>query len=410
MLLPVRSKNPPESLPIVTLCLIAINTIVFFATQSGLGIRRDVMYLWGLKSSNFDIPHLFSSMFLHGDLFHLLGNMWFLYLFGFAVEGRLRSLKFSILYILGGIGAALLHHFVVGQFAPNQVLIGASGAIMGILGAALYMFPHAKVTMFYWYMLIRIGTADWAMWCVGLFYLGFDLLWGAIGLKDGVAHFAHLGGAITAMAICLVLRVPRDSELVSEAKATLAETKDLRTLSRLELEELHRINPNDTTIILNWLNRSLREPGGVRDNCREAFIKALPRILEEQDVNAAAQGLAWLATEPGKVPSNVLFDAGTRLERAGNGQFALRMYDMVTKDPNAAESDLQAAAFRIGMLSETVNRDLRAAYNWYGYIVQRWPMGPLADQAKARMAAITQQAQAQQAKAQGAAPPPGQPS
>lgn len=385
MFLPIRSKNPPESLPIVTICLILLNSILYFATsESGLVIRKDVIQNWGLKGTNFDLPHMFSSMFLHGSPLHLIGNMWFLYLFGFAVEGRLRSLKFLLLYFVAGLTGDVMHQAITGHLSPNVPSIGASGAIMGVVGAAMWLFPHAKVTTV-WGWAYRFGKTDLPLYGVALYFLGFDLLWAMIGVHDGVGHFAHLGGALGGLVVCVAFRPKRDNETVSEAKATLADTKDLRTLSRMELAQLHETNPSDTAVVLNWAHRSLREPGGIRPDCEGVFLSELPKLIRDHEVGPVASVLAFLAQDPKKVKPAVLLDVATRLERANDPGTANQFYDMVMKHPESSQDDLQAAAFRTGMLAEASFRDLRRAHAWYAYVVNTWPMGHLAPQAKARM-------------------------
>src|SRR5947209_6003270 len=150
MLLPYKSKNPPESFPFATIGLIAINLIVYACTtKDGLSIRREVVEQYAVSGEHFTLLRCFTSMFLHGGVLHILGNMWFLYLFGFAVEGRLRSLKFLIVYMAAGFAGDLLHQALLGSSHPERFSLGASGAIMGILGSALYMFPFSKVN-FVW--------------------------------------------------------------------------------------------------------------------------------------------------------------------------------------------------------------------------------------------------------------------
>ncbi len=387
MLLPIRSKNPPESLPIATVALVVINVAIYAATSDGFTIKETVLNEWGLKGSNFDLAHMVSSMFLHGGLLHLIGNMWFLYLFGFAVEGRLKTLKFVILYFLAGFCGDLLHQVILGATHADIPSIGASGAIMGVLGAALYLFPHAKVTFVYGFS-FRWGTFDCPMWGVGLIYLGMDILFALIGMKDGVGHFAHIGGAAGGFLICALLRPKRDSETVSQAKATLSETKDLRTLSRAELAELHKVQPDDTTIALNWMHRSLRDPMGVRPECQAAFVRLLPKMMKEHEVGTIAQCLPFVLATPGAVKPTLVADIAQQMERLSDNTLALRLYETVLADPNSREGDLEVATYRIGILCESAFSNYARAYQCYEEVARRWPMSPFAEQAKVRMAIV----------------------
>jgi len=391
MLLPVRSKNPPESIPFVTIILITINIVVYACTSNGFEARQAVVDHWGLKGSNFDFIHMTTSMFLHGGLMHIIGNMWFLYLFGFAVEGRLKSVKFLILYLLAGYAGDLLHQAIFGAASPNVPSIGASGAIMGVLGAALYMFPHGKVTFFYW-LRFSYGTFDCPMWGVAGIYLGLDILEAMLfGGKDGVGHMAHIGGAVAGLVICLILRAKRDDAFTSDTKAMLADTKDLNTLSRLELASLHKANPTDTAVTINWMYKSLRDPGGPKEECKQAFFQSLPRMMAEQEIGPIATCVAALNMPPGTVKSTVIIDCASRLERAGDNMMAMRFYEAVLKDPNAPAGDQEAAMFRGGMISEAVFKRFDSAKVAYSEVIRRWPMSPFAEQAKTRLAYVETQ-------------------
>lgn len=389
MLLPIRSKNPPESLPIATCILIAINIAVYCATTNGLLIKEKVMDQWGLKGGHFDFLHMNTSMFLHGSLLHLLGNMWFLYLFGFAVEGRLKSFKFTALYFIAGYAGDLLHQAILGAANPDVPSIGASGAIMGVLGAALYMFPHGKIDVLYYFGIWWNGIWECPMWGVACIYLGMDVLEALLFAgADGVGHLAHIGGAIGGILACLLFRPKRDDQYTSESKAILAETRDLSVLSRRELANLHQVNPEDDAVILNWVYKSLNDPGGPNQECKEAFFKYLPRIIQQQEIGPVAQCIASLNMPAGTVPSKIVLDCAGRLERAHDNRNALRMYEAILKDPNAAPGDQEAALFRGGMISEAVFQRYDSARAAYSELIRRWPMSPLADQAKSRLAYV----------------------
>jgi membrane associated rhomboid family serine protease len=390
MFLPIRSKNPPESLPIATICLILINLVVYLATTVYfLEIKEPVADTWGLKPKNFDFIHMNTSMFLHGNLFHLLGNMWFLGLFGFAVEGRLKPIKFLILYFAAGYAGDLLDLAVMGATHADMPSIGASGAIMGVLGGALYMFPHGKIDVLYYFGLLWHGIWEAPMWGIACIYLGLDLLEGMLFAgADGVGHFAHIGGAAGGVLVCLIFRPKRDDQFVSESKAILAETKDLKVLSRRELENLHKTNPDDDAVILNWVHKSLNEPGGPSAECKEAFFKYLPRMLQNNDIGPIAQCIGFLNIPAGSVSSKIVLDCGARLERAHDNRTALRMYEAILKDPNANAGDVESALFRGGLLSEAVFQRYDSAQNAYRELIRRAPMSPFADQARARLAYV----------------------
>ncbi len=386
MLIPYRSKNPPESLPIATVALIVVNTAVYLATSDhGMTIRREIVEKYAVTAENLSFKTVLTSMFLHAEPLHLIGNMLFLYILGFAVEGRLRTLKFVALYLLAGTAGDLLHHVIIGINHPNQPSLGASGAIMGVMGAALWMFPYAKVCLAYAWGLMRAGITEWPMWGVCLFYLGFDILEAALFAgRDGVGHFAHIGGAAAGFLICMAFRPKRDNAEVAEAKASLAEMKDLSILSRRELEHLHNVNPTDDVILLNWMDRSIRD-GRVEDPCLSTFKKAIPRLIREADTLSVASCIYTLSQTPGQVPAQSLVEIAGKTERAHANELALKLYEAAFAHPNASDAEHETSLFRVAMISESVYQNFGRATACYQQVVQRWPMSPLADQARARL-------------------------
>src|SRR5438445_129546 len=120
MFLPYRSKNPPESFPYVTVGLIVINTIVFALTSEAfLVIRPEMLERFAVSHNTLSPLRILTAMFLHGDIMHLAGNMLFLWIFGAAVEGRLRGPKFIVLYLLCGLAGDVFHELIFGLKSPD---------------------------------------------------------------------------------------------------------------------------------------------------------------------------------------------------------------------------------------------------------------------------------------------------
>ncbi|RYG24722.1 rhomboid family intramembrane serine protease [bacterium] len=389
MALPLRSKNPPESFPFATIFLIIANVFVYIVTtQDGFQIRESVVQSWAIKSSDFSLLKMFSAMFLHGSLMHLLGNMWFLALFGFAVEGRLRWYRYVPLYLLAGLGGDVLHHLIQGVTEMNRPSLGASGAIMGIVGAALWMFPYGKVTTLWGWSIFTIRVTDWPMWGVSLYYLGFDLLeFFLFGGKDGVGHLAHLGGALAGFLVCIAFRPKRDSEMASDSKATLAEVKDLGILGRMELAELHRVNPDDPLIVLHWMDKSLRESQGPNQACVDAFFKHLPKMRREMDPRVLAAPIMGLSHK-GLVKAREMVSLAGDLERTSDNVNAMRLYEVAYGLPDATDDVQETSCFRTGLLCENVLHNADRAASCYHEVLHRWPMGSFAQQAKVRLTAL----------------------
>ena len=395
MALPLRSKNPPESFPAATVILIVLNVFVFALTVGkGLEIRESVVEGWAARSGHFSLLKSFTAMFLHAEPFHILGNMWFLALFGFAVEGRLRWYRFVPLYLAAGVGGDLLTSLLS---KPGTYGLGASGAIMGVVGAALWTFPHAKIVVLSrfnrwfgggepdnWFF----PTADWSLWVVALYFLGLDLVYQLIfSGADGVGHLAHLGGAIVGFLVCIAFRPHRDSETASASKATLAEVKDLSVLRRMELAELHVGNPNDALVTLHWMDKSLREPQGPTQACLDAFFKALPKMRREMDPRTLVGPILGLASG-GRMKARDLTSIAGDLERAGDALNAMRLYEIAYGAPDATEAEQETACFRTGLICENVVHDRDRALNCYAEVVHRWPMGSFGPQAESRAAGL----------------------
>jgi membrane associated rhomboid family serine protease len=385
-MIPLRTKHPPESLPVGTCLLVLINAGVFATTIENLQIRKDVLDEWGLRPSTFDFPHVMSSMFLHANLIHLIGNMLFLYVFGFAVEGRLKTPRFLLLYLLAGFAGDCLQILIQGG-SSDIPSIGASGAIMGVVGAAIYLFPFAQVTMLWTGFYYGFGrTFDWPVWGVGLYYLGFDILLAALaGGKDGVGHFAHIGGAVAGVILAFALRGRRDSAAASEARAVLSDTKDLSVLSAFELKTLSQASPDDTHVTLNWAHRCLRDPRGMTPECMAAFQKHLPKMIREQPIGPVASVVAALGMTPGAFSPHVLMDIAWRVEQIPDPSLALRLYQQILDDPRASESDKEATLFRMGMLYEVGFQRPADAAQLYQRILDHHSMGGFAEQARMRL-------------------------
>ncbi|RMH80252.1 MAG: rhomboid family intramembrane serine protease [Acidobacteria bacterium] len=202
-MIPIRDLNPHRSFPIVNLSIIVLCSAVWLYEASLSEYELNLfVYDYGLVPSGvFERPiSILSHMFLHGSWLHIIGNMWFLWVFGDNVEDRMGRLKYLLFYILSGFGAALLQMFVSFLFGGEDVpMVGASGAISGILGAYLYMFPHARilalVPVFFFLTFMELP----ALLFIGLWII-MQVINGLLTLPlahmGGVAWFAHIGGFV----------------------------------------------------------------------------------------------------------------------------------------------------------------------------------------------------------------------
>lgn len=199
MLIPLKDENPTRRFPFVTVSIIIANITVFlYQYFSPNGISYYIKYMSLIPyeithfiSLPFRIPPvltLFTSLFMHGDFFHIGGNMLYLWIFGNNIEDFLGPIKFTIFYLLSGIFASFVHII----FHPNSTipLVGASGAISGILGAYLLLYPYARIhTLVFLFFIVRIIMLP------AYFFLIFWFLMQVINVGvGGVAWFAHIGG------------------------------------------------------------------------------------------------------------------------------------------------------------------------------------------------------------------------
>jgi len=208
-MIPIGDDNSSRRLtPLVTYVLIALNVLVFFLELSGgdAFIQR-----WAFVPSRFlanpvgDFPTLFTAMFMHAGWVHLLGNMLYLWIFGDNVEDRFGHATFTVFYLLCGLGATFAQLAVsMGSSVPN---LGASGAIAGVLGAYLLMFPRGRVNVLMGRAIVPMPT---------LVVLGFWIIlqiFSSVGTftaseqteGGGVAYMAHIGGFVAGMLLTFVL-------------------------------------------------------------------------------------------------------------------------------------------------------------------------------------------------------------
>ncbi len=385
MLLPIKSKNPPESFPYVTCSLIFLNIVIYaFTSEYGLIVRESVVDNWAFKSSDFPSVTLLTSMFLHIDPIHLLGNMWFLYLFGFAVEGRMRPIKFIALYLLAGLCGDLLHHVFVGLNEPGIPSLGASGAIMGVMGAAMYMFPFAKINMFYWIGWYWRGVAEWAMWVVGIYYLAFDILFAMIGVDSGVANLAHIGGAAGGFLIAFAMRIKRDDSHASDAKASLSDMGNIFALPAYEVQQIAKTDPTNAEAALAWLWTQSRSGRSPSEECIAHFERHLPTLARSKHVRELADVLGDYAGRTGRFHPRYAIDVGLRAEREAEPQAAMRLLEAAMANPHLKGADKESALYQLGMLHESWFKNYGAAANLYRQVMDEFGGSPMADQAAAR--------------------------
>ena len=201
-MIPLYDTARRRRLPLVTWLLIAAN-IAIFVYEVGFSPAALERFIraWGLVPAQlFAQPQIewvtiLSSMFLHGGWLHILSNMWVLFIFGDNVEERMGGLSYLLFYLLSGVAAALLQSFLMPS--SSEPMIGASGAIAGVLGAYLILFPHARVAslvpILFIFTVIQVpATLFLLFWFVSQLFSGWLAIGGSAG--SGVAWWAHVGG------------------------------------------------------------------------------------------------------------------------------------------------------------------------------------------------------------------------
>lgn len=212
---PIRDHNPSHKIPFVTVAIIVVNALLFFIELMTPDLDAFIIKFALVPSAvSFVNPAtlmpFLSSMFLHGGWLHILSNMWFLWIFGDNIEGTLGHLPFTLFYLLSGFGASLLQYMI--DPTSSIPILGASGAIAGVLGGYLVFFPQAKietlVTTFGGFM-SRVNVPARFM----LFYWFAIQLFSGVGSvaagahnQGGVAFFAHVGGFAVGWLIAKLLK------------------------------------------------------------------------------------------------------------------------------------------------------------------------------------------------------------
>jgi membrane associated rhomboid family serine protease len=225
---PYHDENQTQRTPYVTYAIIAVNVLLWLVVEgagSALAVARAVCDLGlipgelsgmlppgtpfpmgeglvCLTDPGRQVSHVLTSMFLHGSWLHLLGNMWFLWIFGDNIEDSMGHARFVIFYLACGVAAALLQVVVSPQSAIPMV--GASGAISGVMGAYFVLYPRVRV-----YTIVPIGIIPFFValpaWTMLLYWAGIQFVGGLFGLmgeeRGGVAFWAHLGGFIAGVVL-----------------------------------------------------------------------------------------------------------------------------------------------------------------------------------------------------------------
>jgi membrane associated rhomboid family serine protease len=216
-MIPLRDVIPSRTTPVVTITLIVVNSVVFlYQFLLGPAVESFIVN-WALVPAAFSWLTLVTSMFLHGSVLHFAGNMLFLWIFGDNVEDRMGHGRFIAFYLLCGAAAALAQTIADPQsFVP---MVGASGAIAGVMGAYFVLYPHSRiltlVPIFFFIQLIEVPAIFFlGIWFLIQFISGVGSLATSTGQPaGGVAFWAHVAGFGAGVAAVGVFRRPERSRV-----------------------------------------------------------------------------------------------------------------------------------------------------------------------------------------------------
>lgn len=364
----------PFRMPWATICLIAVNVLMFIFSAV-LGLEWTV-YTLGFRMDMWAPLTWLSASFLHADIFHIAGNMYFLWLFASVVEDALGPWRVIGVYLAGGFAAAITHGLMMLLFVPGAAeipMIGASGALAAIMGlfAVRFYKTRIRVGYFIWFLwLIRYGT--FAITSVAGIALWFarDILDGLLGLAlgatGGVANWAHLGGVAFGVALGLLSGQVRSAstEYLAEDARQLAAggTHEVAAAKYAALAENDPSNPE-------WRRRKARELASSSrldpDAARSEFLEALRlmargrQLADALDTFIEADGLVGTAG----LDHTTILAVAAEAERRPDWATAERLYLRVIEERGGTPA-AEKALFRLAHVYLGMGAHDRAAMTW----------------------------------------------
>lgn len=373
LLIPYKNDREIKLFPAVTYALIAANICLFFVL---LPINRITLATsMGFTPSQLSLPHIISSMFVHGDFWHLLWNMFFLWLFGPNVEDAVGHIEFALLYLGSGIAAAILQVGIVEGFMPAAGMIpviGASGAISGILGVFIVRFLKTGIRVFYVY-LFKVGTFTIpAMWGLSIWFAQ-QLIGGVMDVASqgsgGVAYWSHIGGMLFGMALAYGLSMSREGlheHLINDVQKSSSEQAVNKLLKGLETE------PDNAEIYIE-LGRAYCSDEN-REKTIESFKRAVDIYLSKDERCEATAAFAELRHHyaDAHLDPRSEYQITRYLLESKCYESALKMLDELSSVfPNTPEAEL--SLMMAGDLCINTLSDLKRAASYYESFCNQYP-------------------------------------
>ncbi|MBD3291464.1 MAG: rhomboid family intramembrane serine protease [Armatimonadia bacterium] len=373
LLFPIGTERQRSGFPWATVALIVANTFVFFFLQTGPESAN-----FSLVYGRFEWWMPLTYMFAHGGFLHLAGNMLFLWVFGPHAEDALGRGRFMLVYFSAGFASAALHVLASITLYPDDLgigLVGASGAIMGVVALFVLRFHGVRVRFFFWWILPYVFYVR-ALW-VGIAFLGWDLLsalmMGGDGAMGGVAHWAHIGGFAAGATWAWALKLTREGthEIKhDEARDLIAAGAWLAAARKLEERIAER--PGDRDLHAEAA-ACYEMVAGKHEDAARHWNEHLRLLLLGRGRSEAVELFGRLTDrfDPADFDPAVLMRLGAACEGTGHEEMALPALMAVMQAHPDSEQAPDAALRAAGLLSRHDNaarsREILKS------IEERWP-------------------------------------
>lgn len=382
-LLPYGNNRRTTRFPAVTYSLIALNILVFLAMLPAN--RQAAIHVFALWPSHPSIDTILTSMFIHAHIFHLAWNMLYLWLFGPNVEDALGHLEYAAFYFASGFAAALLHIFMIHTFTPwaaDIPVVGASGAIAGVLGIFAVRFYKTGIRVF-WYVGILVIPIRWgtftipAMYGLGIWFLQQVIL-GTVSLLSmrpgGVAYWSHIGGMVFGIILANAMRFVREGTkeyLMDDARTNIEQGATLGAAEKLRALLEHE--PNNAGV-----HRELGNAYALQQD-RESAIDHYQRCIKlHMQTGQCSDAIACFGElkhhfRNARLDLRAEYQLARYLSDSGCPEPAIQILEQIASDyPGAPEAEV--SLMKAGDLSLNTLNDPGSALKYYTQFLEEYPL------------------------------------
>lgn len=385
-----------EKLALFTYLLIAANALIFFSIHFlPLAMREMAYYDYGFIAERIEPFSLISHMFIHVGWIHILGNMYYLWLFGRATEMRMGRPVFMLLYFTSGIAGSFLQGALTPEYLTDVPGIGASGAIAGVLGAYMILYPWEKVECYYLVGFRYMTTISLSsIWVLGawLVFQFVNALWFSTGVgENSVAYFAHIGGFVFGAVAAATVKYFADLAAMLRRRSAMLDTEECSDLlhdgkteeARARLGAALEKRPDDP-LIFGELGR-IEHANGRRGAARKMFRRSLKLSLKQKNAALAVAAYYGLVAAKGKSIDNSLrLIVGRRFAKLGKYGHALGIMGEGFK-PDAEMENQDKLLYEIGDLLAGPLKDPLRASAAFSLLAHLFPHSPRALDVKYRL-------------------------